>query len=318
MNARYWLYEEMVEQLRAWQARYPHLMRYEAIGDSPEQRRLWAVAITDGKTGGDREKSAVLVDANIHAGEVAGNAVAMFWIGTLLEQYGTDEEITALLQEHSVYVIPRIAVDGAERYLTTPDRLRSAPRLYPHSTPKAGWVAQDINHDGHILWIRVPAKDGAYQIDARDPRLMVPREPGSVGGSYYHVFVEGAYVSVPDSLDQPVHALGAAPRYGLDFNRNFPIRWLVDHDQPGSGAYPLSEPETAALAQFVRRHPNIAAYAALHTCGGVILRQPSTGDDDVLNTTDRELFRRSAQMGERVSGYFARSNYQAFATQRDK
>ncbi|WP_370670805.1 M14 family zinc carboxypeptidase [Alicyclobacillus acidiphilus] len=104
----------------------------------------------------------------------------------------------------------------------------------------------------------------------------------------------------------------------MDFNRNFPIRWAGESGQPGAGPYPLSEPELRALADFIHRHPNISAYAALHTSGGVILRQPSTGDDATLSQTDRHLFTTVAEMGSQVSGYFAGSNYEKFATGHEK
>jgi hypothetical protein len=104
----------------------------------------------------------------------------------------------------------------------------------------------------------------------------------------------------------------------MDFNRNFPIRWAGETGQPGAGPFPLSEPELRHLADFILAHRNIAAYVALHTSGGVILRQPSTGDDTVLSQTDRHLFNRVAEMGAEVSGYFAGSNYNIFATGHEK
>lgn len=96
--------------------------------------------------------------------------------------------MTELLDSHTIYVVPRIAVDGAELYLTTPARFRSSGHTYPYSEPQEGFIEEDVNGDGHILQMRVPAVDGGFAIDDTDPRVMRPRRPGELSGKYYHVF----------------------------------------------------------------------------------------------------------------------------------
>ncbi|GMA58287.1 hypothetical protein GCM10025858_27900 [Alicyclobacillus sacchari] len=180
-------------------------------------------------------------------------------------------------------------------------------------------MEDDVNGDGRVLMMRVPADDGGYAIDEIDPRVMRPRRPGEFGGTYYHVFPEGRIDRAAKTGPLPaLPTAKAARRHGMDFNRNFPIRWAGETGQRGAGPYPLSEPELRALADFIHRHPNISAYAALHTSGGVILRQPSTGDDSVLSEVDRALFTQVATIGEQVSGYFSGSNYEKFATGHEK
>lgn len=311
-EARYWTYQEMTATLKGWQTAYPDLFQVEAMGKSRSGRELWAATIcSDVRHAANYP--ALLVDANIHAGEVAGNAVAMYWIGTLLEGYQKAPAIQELLQTRAVYVVPRIAVDGAEEYLTSPNRLRSSPHWYPLDDPLPGWVAGDVDGNGHILTMRMPGADGAYAVDETDPRLMRRRRPGEFGQQYYHVFVEGK-VQAPKRQGVALRAsrLDLSVPQAMDFNRNFPVRWATEDSQKGAGPFPLSEPEIHALAEFVASHPNIAAYVALHTSGGVILRQPSTGDDSQIPATDAGLFRRMAEEGARVSGYFARSNFETF------
>jgi hypothetical protein len=315
MAARYWTYQEMWDELEALRRDYAQLMRVEVIGQSRAGRNMAGVTLTNHKTGPAEEKSAVFVDANIHAGEVAGNAVALYWIRWCLQNYGTNPEATELLDRHSVYVVPRISLDGAELYLTTPYRVRSSPHPYPFSELPEGFVEEDIDGDGHILTMRVAADDGGFVPDEIDPRVMRPRRPGETGGTYYHVFPEGRIERTAKRGPQPPYALiGRARRYDMDFNRNFPIRWAGESGQRGAGPFPLSEPELQNLARFILAHDNIAAYVALHTSGGVILRQPSTGEDTVLSEADRELFTRVADMGAEVSGYYADSNYHIFAS----
>lgn len=295
---------------------YPNLMTIGVLGKSRLGREIPIVILTQSKTGLEKNKSALFVDANIHAGEIAGNATAMYWIEQLLLGYTDHVDVKELLDRHTVYVVPRIAVDGAEEYLTSPHWLRSSPHRYPESTyVPHGWIPSDVNQDGRIVSLRVPAADGGWVIDTEDPRLMRAREPGEIGGTFYHVFPEGHIDHQPQTGEMPpFYHVDRVTRQGMDFNRNFPVRWAGESGQPGAGPFPLSEPELHHLARFIADHPNIAGYVALHTSGGVILRQPSLGDDTTLNEIDRELFTRVAAMGEQVSGYFARSNYQTFAT----
>ncbi|KYP80013.1 M14 family metallopeptidase [Ferroacidibacillus organovorans] len=315
MKALYWGFTAMWDELSRLAQKYPTLMRVEVMGTSREGRAIPVVTLTQFARATAEEKSAVLVDANIHAGEVTGNAAAMYWITQCLEMYGNDQEITALLDDHTVYVVPRLSVDGAEAYLTTPAWLRSSPHTYPYSAPPEGFYPDDVNGDGVILHMRIPAEDGAFVPDELDPRVMRQRRPGEIGGTYYHVFPEGRIHRQSRSGDLPPFARAYnRARSGMDFNRNFPIRWANEAGQDGAGPFPLSEPELRCFAQWIIAHPNIAAYAALHTSGGVILRQPSTGDDTVLSSFDRLLFTRVADMGAEASGYFAGSNFEKFAT----
>ena len=314
-KGRYLTYGELERELQRLASDHPDFVRIESIGKSRAGRALYAVTVTDFASGRPEDKPAVLVDGNIHAGEVCASSAVMYWLEHLLAERDRDPAVRELLHTRTVYAIPRIAVDGAELYLTTPTRLRSSPHVYPYSAPPDGFVEEDINGDGRILLMRIPAADGAFAVDEIDPRVMRPRRPGEVGGTYYHVFPEGRVVRTASG--GPLPGLSAARDvrlYGMDFNRNFPIRWAGEHGQPGAGPFPLSEPELRALADFIHAHPNIAAYAALHTSGGVILRQPSTGDDTVLSEMDRALFTEVARMGERESGYFSGSNYEKFAT----
>ncbi len=311
-TAKYWTYDAIEDMLTKWQEAYPELLAREDLGKSRRGRTIWALVISS-PVSLAHVKPGVLIDANIHAGEVAGNAAIMQWVGGLLENYHLSPAVTRLLDSRCIYVIPRIAVDGAEEYLNTPLRLRSSPHLYPYPEALPGWILDDIDHNGHILSIRLPAEDGAFAIDEKEPRLMRRRRPGEFGGQYYHVFPEGRLNQADHHAQDFVskHFPLSVPQ-GMDFNRNFPVRWAGEDQEKGAGPFPLSEPELYALANYVVKHPNIAVYAALHTSGGVILRQPSLGPDTTMNLTDRSLFTRVAAEGAQASGYFAKSNFETF------
>lgn len=304
---RYLKYEELAAFLEACAGRYPDLCQVAEIGRSPEGRSIWAVTLTQRSTGDHREKPGYLVDANTHAGEVTGGAAAIYSIHWLLTQYGTDPVATELLDTRAFYVVPRIAVDGVETYLTTPHSLRSTPRLYPEPEPLPGLYPEDVDGDGLILTMRMVHPDGEWKADPTDPRLMLRRRPEDRAGTFYRIFTEGL-IEKGDGRSVPPER----KRWGLDFNRNYPAFWHPEVKQTGAGPYPLSEPETRALAQFVTSHPNVGAYVSYHTSGGVLLRPPSHTGDEKGNQADLDGFRLIGQLCTRLTGHPCKSTYEAF------
>lgn len=304
---RYLKYDEMTAFLQACAAAYPGLCTLEEIGRSAEGRSIWAVTLTNTATGPDTEKPGYLIDANTHAGEVTGGTTVLYAIHKLLTGYGSDANATELLDTRAFYVVPRIAVDGVEVYLTTPHQLRSSPKRYPNPVDPPGLYAEDINGDGEILMMRVEHPDGDYKVDEVDARLLVRRRPEDTAGPFYKLYTEG--------MLKDWNGQGVPPEvrpWRMDFNRNYPAFWNPEGKQPGAGPYPLSEPETRALAQFVVGHPNIGAYVAFHTTGGVLLRPPSNGGDDKIDESDLEVFKRVGEICTRITGYPCKSTFQAF------
>ena len=120
-------YAEMTALLRGWADTSP-LATLSTIGTSEEGRELWLLTLTDGATGPAESKPAFWVEANTHAGEITGTEAALHLIDTLLSSHAAeleeaDEEgggpMVALFRAATVYVLPRISVDGAELFLTT-------------------------------------------------------------------------------------------------------------------------------------------------------------------------------------------------------
>lgn len=305
---RYLRYNDMTAFLQGCADAFPNLCTLEEIGRSAEGRSVWAVTLTNRDTGGHDRKPGYLIDANTHAGEVTGGAAALFAIYRLVTEYGTNPAVTELLDTRAFYAVPRIAVDGVEVYLTGPHMLRSSNKVYPAPAEAPRLKPEDINGDGRILMMRRVHPEGDWKVDPKDSRLMVKRQPEDRGaGPYYKLHTEG----VIEGWD----GKGIPPErreWGLDFNRNYPAFWNPEAKQPGAGPYPLSEPETRALATFLLAHPNIGAYVAFHTSGGVLLRPPSNGGDDKVSRQDLEVFERIGQMCNRLTGHVCKSTFQAF------
>lgn len=305
--SRFYRYDELTEYLHAVVREHPSLARLESIGKSHQGRDIWVMVLTQQATGPDHEKPAYWIDANIHAGEVTGGATAQYTIQYLTTAYGTDPQATRLLDHSVFYICPRVSPDGVEQYLTTPYQVRSSLRPYPFEEQREGLYLEDIDGDGRILQMRIPDPKGAWKVSAQDPRLMRPREMGEEGGTYYHLLPEGLIHEYDGYTVKP-----APPLHGLDLNRNFPADWGPEIMQRGAGPFPLSEPETHAVAQFIAKHKNINGVQAYHTYSGVILRPSSGKPDDSFPTHDLNVYRRLGDKGTELTGYPHTSVFHGF------
>lgn len=303
----YYTYDVLTTILRDLVEQYPSLAQLESIGKSYEGRELWLITLTNQKTGPALEKPAYWIDGNTHAGEVTGSTLALYTIWSYLTKYGNDEQITRVLDRVAIYVLPRLSVDGAERYLTTPYSLRSSTRLYPYDRDQDGLYQEDINGDGAILDMRIKDPNGAWKPSEKDSRVMRRRGIDEEGAEYYHVVTEGLIRNY-DGYTIPI----APPREGLDINRNYPYEWAPEGTEHGAGPYPFSEPETRAEAEFWRTHTNINGLLTYHTTGGVILRPYGTQPDENMHTEDLDVYKLIAERGTEITGYPSVSVYHGF------
>ncbi|MBD3177109.1 MAG: carboxypeptidase, partial [Armatimonadia bacterium] len=304
---QYYTYEQMTEFLQLAAEKYPKLCKLTEAGRSYEGRTIWVLEITDTRTGDFADKPAYYIEANIHASEVCGELVCRWLIWRLLTGHADDSAIKDLLRGRTFYVLPRIAVDGADICLTTPERMRSSVRPYPYDEEQPGLYPDDINNDGRILSMRMKDPCGSWKVSDRDPRMMVKRRPHEVDGEFYRVLPEGRI------RDWDGHTIKLAPsKWGLDLNRNYPHDWGVESEQSGAGPMPLSEPETRACADFIIGHPNICGIQSLHLTSGVILRPYCGKNDETFPTQDLETYELLGKIGTELTGYPCVSIYHGF------
>ncbi len=306
---KYYRYDELVDLLHNWKDKHGDIFDYEVIGVSYENRDIYAITISS-NLNNHSKKPAYYIDANHHAGEVTGSAVALYTVNYLLNNQ-SDKQVRFLLDNYTFYIIPRISVDGSEFFLTTPYSLRSSVREYSQ-TLKKGLLQEDIDKDGRILQMRFKSDLGSFKVSEKDPRLMVKREPDDIYGDFYEVVTEGLVEDYDGVEVKPFNT-----KWGLDFNRNYPIGWNPENIQKGAGPYPLSENETRAVANFVLSHDNIAGIMSYHTYGGVILRPYCTKPDKEIDKQDLEFFKNIGVIGEDLTGYPCWSIFEKFTMDKD-
>ncbi len=305
----YYRYDALASFLAAWAQAHPQLVRLETIGKSHEGRAIYLMCVTNYRTGPDRDKPALWVDGNIHATELAGSMACLHLLHSLLSGYGKDADITRCLDTRAFYVCPRVNPDGAEWALADlPTPIRSSTRPYPYDEdPVGGLKREDIDCDGRILSMRIPDANGPWKQCEQDSRILVRRDPVENGGAYYRLLPEGRI----ENFDGVTLKLQSR-KEGLDLNRNFPAFWRAEHEQAGAGPFPASEPEIAAVAGFIARHPNITGAVAFHTYSGVLLRPYSHLADEQMPPEDLWTYQKIGDKGTQVTGYPVASAFHEF------
>lgn len=292
----YFLYQDIIDMCTSFVNDYPDLCSKETICITEKNREVIAMTLTNKNTGDPLDKPAFYMDANTHAGEITGNVVAMHMMDYLLTNYESNSTCKKILDEYTVYVIPRITMDGSEVYLTSAYGLRSADRDY--NVQDSGIKQFDLDDDGVIRSMRIKNKHGAWKKDVLNENLMVEREPDDIDGEFYDVFVEG----IMDNYNG-VNLYQKKAEWGLDFNRNYPYGWYNEVRQSGAGYYPLSNPENKAVVDFVLKHPNIGAVLTMHTSGGVLLYPPGTKHEKDGDPTDMKIYKTIGKMATKELDY---------------
>lgn len=223
-------------------------VRLDLIGATDRGRGLFLLTLSsDPETA--HQRPALLITAGIDAEHLVGTETAMQVAEGLARDHAD------LLDDYTVYVIPRVNADGAIEVIENPGMgLRGSPR--PIDNDRDGVADEDgpvdLNGDGLITMMRrlnPPLSDPATHLaDPADGRLLKTPNAGEL--ATFTLYTEG--------LDQDGDGLIAEDGPGfVDLNRNFMHGWQAwERD---AGRFPASEPETVYLTRFVLDHPNIVA-----------------------------------------------------------
>ncbi len=306
---RYYDEPELVELCRKLVAAYPELASMEEIGRSVQGRPLYAITINNPKTGPHGAKPAMYIDGNIHGNEIQAGEVVLYTAWYLLSAYGQVPALTKLVDESSFYLIPIANPDGRAfwfREANTPSTSRGGQK--PTDNDRDGTADEDgpddLDGDGSItsMWRRDP--NGTHKRSETDPNTMIPVTPEVTAegivrrGEWSMAGSEG----IDNDGDGQINEDGPG---GYDPNRNWPGGWQPNHVQEGAGTYPLSLPESQAVAAFIEARPNIAAGQSYHNTGGMILRGPGTQErENAYGQRDRASYDAIATAGEAMLPFY--------------
>lgn len=303
---RYHSLDVIYSWLRKWEKEFPDLVDLYEIGKSYEGRPIFQITVTNKKTGKDTDKPAAFFEGGRHSGEITGSECVMWMAQYLLMNYGKDQDVTHLLDTKTIYLKPVNNPDGHNLYLNTSQSNRSTVRPEDNDADSLldEDAPEDLDNDGMILTMRwKDEKRGNLIPDPKDStgRIM-KRVPAG----------KGIYLSSSEGIDNDSDGrINEDGIGGLDLHRNYPENWRPETEQTGrgytqggAGEFPLSEPETRAVVNFLLNHPNISIVNSMDTSVPMHLRPPSTSpSDERMYSEDLAWYKIFDDIGKRITGY---------------
>lgn len=112
--ADYPSYQEITNNLKKLVAKYPKIAKLISIGKSVEGRDLWTVKISDNVELDEVEPEFKYI-SSMHGDEITGRELTQFLIADILEAYGKDAEITKMVDNTEIFIMPSMNPDGSQR-----------------------------------------------------------------------------------------------------------------------------------------------------------------------------------------------------------
>ncbi|PID79141.1 hypothetical protein CSA17_05245 [bacterium DOLJORAL78_65_58] len=108
----YHTYSESVAWMDELRAQYPSVISEKwSIGQSLQGNDIWAMRVSDNPDS-DEDEPEVFIDGMHHAREIMASEFPMMFAEYLAANYGEDPEITWLLDNRELYIVPIVNPDG--------------------------------------------------------------------------------------------------------------------------------------------------------------------------------------------------------------
>jgi hypothetical protein len=105
----YKTYDQIVSILNDWEKKAPDLVEIGTYGHSNKNKPLYYLKISNEY---NPSKKVVLITACIHGNEPWSTSTVIAYAGKILSSYNKDEQLTKLVNERTIYVIPVVSPDS--------------------------------------------------------------------------------------------------------------------------------------------------------------------------------------------------------------
>lgn len=269
--AGYRSYAQLVNELNQLQTQYPALMSLSSIGTGwghsyaqqllpaylDFDHQIWAVKLSANVQVSEDEPAFYFVGEH-HAREPLSTEVCMGIINHLLQNYGTDPQVTGILDSSEIWVVPLLNPDGHRVVISETDtwwrkniRDNNANQSFDHESMGTGADGVDLNRNYGYYWGYTSATDYQPSATYHGPNAFSEPETQALrdflqgkrwlAGIGYHTY--GEYVLYPYGYVNEIEAPDRAELSALanDIAAVLPGLYGGNYDPgPSWGLYPVS------------------------------------------------------------------------------
>ena len=142
-------YAEMSAEVADVAAAYPSLVQRFSVGHSYQGRELWAAKVSD-NVAADEAEPEVLFTCSQHAREHLTVEMCLYLLDELTSAYGSDSQVTSMVNSREVYLILNLNPDGSEYDIATGSYRSWRKNRQPNAGTSA--VGTDLNRNWGYRW----------------------------------------------------------------------------------------------------------------------------------------------------------------------
>ncbi|MEA1875627.1 MAG: M14 family zinc carboxypeptidase [Bacteroidota bacterium] len=106
-------YQETMDELQDIADRFPNITKLDILGQSVLGRNLACLKISDNPDM-DEDETPILICGAHHGNEVLSVEATLYQINYLVDNYGTDDEVTNWIDNYEIWFVPLVNPDGRE------------------------------------------------------------------------------------------------------------------------------------------------------------------------------------------------------------
>jgi hypothetical protein len=226
---------------------YPDLCSAKSLVKTAGGKEVWLITIG---TGAKDSKPGVAIVGGLDGKYILGRELAIGIAENILSS-STENNIRELLAKITFYIFPDVSPDASDQFFSG---LKYERNLNSRTTDDDRDFlfdedpCEDLNKDGLITLIRIKDPAGNFVESDEDKRVMITADISKGQTGNYFVYSEG----IDNDKDGRFNEDGAG---GINFNHN--LTYNYEEFGPNSGLYPVSEPETRAVVDFLYDRFNI-------------------------------------------------------------
>lgn len=305
------------ERVAALAEQHSQRVRVYEVGRSRQGRPIHVLELADAAEPLPEHRPAVLIVAGAHGQHRVGVEAAL----------GVVEQLASAQAQRydgvTLYVVPALNRDGLAFHAGEGAGMDFGRTIAPYDADGDGRVnedpGEDINGDGLVTMMRIaePAPQtgltATHVIDPDEPRLMRAPEADKGERATHAYVIEGVDNDGDGRFNED--GPGGSAGGGVLLDRNFPALWPEFRD--GAGRYPLSEPESRALVEWVLGHPNVVA-VVVYGMHDTLVKLPPSGQYDPTGEVPTGIEKGDEAQLKRVSERYRELTGQTGAPSEDR